>query len=57
MTPDSYTIYNSLGQTVMQVTTVSESNLKVNTSNYATGIYMIRFTKDNQSKTLQFVKN
>lgn len=57
MTPDSYAIYNSLGQTVMQVNTVSESNLTVNTSNYATGIYMIRFTKNNQSKTLQFVKN
>lgn len=57
MTPDSYTIYNSLGQTVSHVATVSESNLKVNTSNYTSGIYMIRFTKDNQSKTLQFVKN
>lgn len=56
-TPDSYTVYNSLGQTIEHVTTISETNLKVNTSDYATGIYMIRFTKDNQSKTLQFVKN
>lgn len=56
-TPDSYTIYNSLGQAIKQATTVSEGNLKVDTSNYATGIYMIRFTKGNETKTLQFVKN
>lgn len=56
-TPDSYTIYNSLGQVIKQATTVSEGNLKVDTSNYATGIYMIRFTKGNETKTLQFVKN
>jgi len=56
-TPDSYTIYNSLGQAIKQATTISEGNLKVDTSNYATGIYMIRFTKGNETKTLQFVKN
>lgn len=56
-TPDSYTIYNSLGQVIKQATSVSEGNLKVDTSNYATGIYMIRFTKGNETKTLQFVKN
>lgn len=56
-TPDSYTIYNSLGQVIERVAVVSENNLKVNTSNYASGIYIIRLTKDNQTKTLQFVKN
>ncbi|WP_343623233.1 T9SS type A sorting domain-containing protein [Flavobacterium lindanitolerans] len=56
-TPDSYTIYNSLGQAIKQATSVNEGNLKVDTSNYATGIYMIRFTKGNETKTLQFVKN
>lgn len=56
-TPDSYTIYNSLGQVIKLATSVNEGNLKVDTSNYATGIYMIRFTKDNETKTLQFVKN
>lgn len=55
--PDSYTIYNSLGQAVKQIKTVTEESLKVDTSNYATGIYMIRFTKGNETKTLQFVKN
>ncbi|PZQ86748.1 MAG: hypothetical protein DI548_06620, partial [Flavobacterium johnsoniae] len=56
-TPDSYTIYNSLGQVIKLATSVNEGNLKVDTSNYATGIYMIRFTKGNETKTLQFVKN
>lgn len=56
-TPDSYTIYNSLGQIIKLATSVNEGNLKVDTSNYATGIYMIRFTKGNETKTLQFVKN
>jgi hypothetical protein len=56
-TPDSYTIYNSLGQVVKQVETVTEASLKIDTSNYATGIYLIRFSKENQTKTLQFIKN
>ena len=56
-TPDSYTIYNSLGQAVKQIKTVTEESLKIDTSNYSTGIYMIRFTKGNETKTLQFVKN
>ncbi|MBC8643652.1 T9SS type A sorting domain-containing protein [Flavobacterium lindanitolerans] len=56
-TPDSYTIYNSLGQAIKHATTFNEENLKIDTSNYATGIYMIRFTKGNETKTLQFVKN
>jgi len=56
-TPDSYTIYNSLGQAIIQISTVNEESLKVDTSNYATGIYIIRFTKGNETKTLQFVKN
>ncbi|WP_374117936.1 T9SS type A sorting domain-containing protein [uncultured Flavobacterium sp.] len=41
----------------MLATSVNEENLKIDTSNYATGIYMIRFTKGNETKTLQFVKN
>ncbi|THD33226.1 M43 family zinc metalloprotease [uncultured Flavobacterium sp.] len=56
-TPDSYTIYNSLGQAVKQIKNVTEESLKIDTSNYATGIYVIRFTKGNETKTLQFVKN
>ncbi len=54
---DSYTIYNSLGQVIKQVKTVTEESLKIDTSNYATGIYMILFSKDNHTKTLQFIKN
>jgi hypothetical protein len=56
-TPDNYTIYNSLGQVVKQVKTVTDDSLKIDTSNYASGIYMILFEKNNQTKTLQFIKN
>lgn len=54
---DSYTIYNSLGQVIKQVKTVTEESLKIDTSNYAAGVYMILFSKDNHTKTLQFIKN
>ncbi|HEU4496638.1 MAG TPA: T9SS type A sorting domain-containing protein [Flavobacterium sp.] len=54
--PDSYTVYNALGQILQQTKVVAESSLIVNTSGYASGIYIIRVVKDNQAKTLQFIK-
>jgi len=55
--PDSFVIYNNLGQVITQAKVISENDLKVNTSNFSAGIYMIRVSKDNDSKTLQFIKN
>lgn len=55
--PDSFVIYNNLGQVITQAKVSSENDLKVNTSSFSAGIYMIRVSKDNDSKTLQFIKN
>ncbi|OIQ21713.1 MAG: hypothetical protein BM557_02635 [Flavobacterium sp. MedPE-SWcel] len=55
--PDSYVIYNNLGQTMVEVNVTSENNLKLNTSNYSNGIYFIRIEKGNESKVLKFIKN
>lgn len=55
--PDSYTIYNSLGQVVNTVVVSGNVDLAVNISAYANGVYMIKVEKGNESKTLKFVKN
>ncbi|MFT3794982.1 T9SS type A sorting domain-containing protein [Flavobacterium sp.] len=55
--PEAYTIYNSLGQTVASQKVQSTSNLTINTSSFANGVYFIRVTKENASKTLQFIRN
>jgi len=55
--PQSFTIYNSLGQTIQDTKVNSVSNLTVNTSGLSEGIYFIKVNKDNESKTLRFIKN
>lgn len=54
--PDNYVIYNNLGQVLTEAKINSEVDLKINTSSYPAGIYLIKLMKENQSKTLQFVK-
>jgi hypothetical protein len=54
--PDSYVIYNTLGQTVANVKISGQSSLTVNTSQYAKGIYIIKIFKGNDSKTIKFIK-
>ena len=55
--PDSYTIYNSLGQVVASAKVTSADNLTINTAAYSGGIYFIRLEKGNQNTTLKFIKN
>ncbi len=55
--PDSYTIYNSLGQIVASAKVTSADNLSINTSAYSNGIYFIKLNKEGQSTTLKFIKN
>jgi len=55
--PDSYVIYNSLGQTITSVTVSTQANLTVNTSAFSNGIYFIKINKGTATKTLKFVKN
>ncbi|SFQ09334.1 M43 family zinc metalloprotease [Flavobacterium akiainvivens] len=55
--PDSLTIFNSLGQVVNTVKVSTDSDLTINTSAYANGVYMIKVDKGVQTKTFKFVKN
>jgi hypothetical protein len=55
--PDSYTLYNSLGQTIISVKINSEAYLTVNTSAYSNGVYFIKVDAGSESKTLKFIKN
>ncbi len=54
--PDNYTIYNALGQLILSKKVVSLTDLEVNTSQFQAGTYYIQISKENDSKTLQFVK-
>lgn len=55
--PDSYTVFNNLGQVVSTVKVSSANDLTVNTASYSNGIYFIKVDKGSKSKTLKFVKN
>ena len=54
--PDSFIIYNSLGQTIENKQIRSTNDLKINTTSYSKSVYLIKITKDNATKTLQFIK-
>ena len=55
--PQSYTVYNSLGQIVASKNVTSGTDLSINTSTYNSGVYFIKVAKEGAVKTLQFVKN
>lgn len=54
--PEHYTIYNTLGQTIMDKNITSANDLQINTSSIATGIYVIKIAKGEESVSLRFVK-
>ncbi len=54
--PNNLTINNSLGQIISRKNVSKESDLSINTSSLSKGVYFITVTKENQSKTLQFIK-
>lgn len=55
--PQKFTVYNTLGQVVKQKSVSSENDLSFNASTFSNGVYLITIEKDNQSKTLRFIKN
>ncbi len=55
--PNSYTIYNSIGQIINHKEVSFQPDLTVNTSALSNGIYFITIAKDDAKKTLQFIKN
>ncbi|AWH84040.1 hypothetical protein HYN59_02455 [Flavobacterium album] len=54
--PDSYTIYNSLGQ-VMGNGKFASATQQVNVSGYANGVYFIKIASGENSRTLRFIKS
>jgi len=54
--PDSFAVYNTLGQLVKQVNVSTEADLTINTQSFAQGVYFVKITKDKATKTVQFIK-
>jgi hypothetical protein len=54
--PESFTISNSLGQIISRKEVTKENDLTVNTSALSNGVYFITVVKEDQKKTLQFIK-
>jgi hypothetical protein len=56
-TATNYTIYNNLGQTILNKKIGSQADLKVNTSSFSNGVYFITIEREGNTKTLKFIKN
>ncbi|GLB52711.1 hypothetical protein NBRC110019_17510 [Neptunitalea chrysea] len=54
--PENYSIYNTLGQQIMAKAISNEQDLQINTSQFATGVYIIKIASGDESVALQFVK-
>jgi hypothetical protein len=54
--PESFVIYNTLGQRLLSKTLHSTSDLSIDISSFNMGVYFIQVTREGESKTLQFVK-
>lgn len=54
--PESYKVYNMLGQLVASKTILNESDLAVSTSNYSNGMYFIKIEKEGNVLSLPFIK-
>lgn len=54
--PDSFVIFNSLGQTIYDVKVTSAMDLAVNMSHYQAGVYFIKIVKEGSVRTLRFIK-
>ena len=55
--PDTYKVYNMLGQIVLQQSIGELNDLAVNTSSLSKGMYFIKIATDNASISLPFIKN
>lgn len=55
--PNSYTISSNSGQIILQNQVVTTNDLTINTSSLSNGIYFITVVKENEKKTLKFIKN
>jgi hypothetical protein len=54
---DNFTIYNTIGQKIYQQKVSSTADLTVSTASFSKGIYLITVEKDNEKKSIQFIKD
>ncbi|MCX7551538.1 T9SS-dependent choice-of-anchor J family protein [Xanthomarina sp. F2636L] len=54
--PDSYSIYNMLGQVVLSKRIANEADLSINTSSLSNGMYFIKIAKESNQVSLPFIK-
>jgi hypothetical protein len=55
--PDSYKVYNAIGQVIAAKNIKSTADLSIDTAAYGKGVYFIELAKGNATKTLPFIKN
>lgn len=55
--PESFSIYNMLGQQITTELVFRTSDLVIDVSSYSAGMYFIKLKKNDNTKTIQFVKN
>lgn len=53
---DNFTIYNTIGQKIHQQKVSSNADLTVSTASFSKGVYFITVEKDNEKKSIQFIK-
>lgn len=53
---DSFAIYNTIGQKIYQQKVSSTADLTVSTASFSKGVYFITVEKDNEKKSIQFIK-
>lgn len=54
--PSSFVVYNTIGQEIVRRNVTSNEDLSVSTSSLKTGVYFVKIVKNNETKTLQFIK-
>lgn len=54
--PEKYTIYTTLGQIITSKRIDSDNDLTIQTETYSKGLYIIVIERENDTKTLKFIK-
>jgi len=55
--PDSYNVYNMLGQIISSKKITQADDLRLQTNTFSNGVYYIELMKENSSSTIPFIKN
>nr|WP_321236793.1 T9SS type A sorting domain-containing protein [uncultured Psychroserpens sp.] len=55
--PDSYTIYNMLGQVITTKTITQSEDLSIQANLFSEGVYYVKVSKGTNSNTIPFIKN